>query len=170
MTTGPVEQFHVRLSNGQAFGPASMELIEQWAREGRIPVDALLAPLNGSAVRSVLAEPRLRSALQPSVAMMATPPTAPGPVKGDDASGAGVMIPYKNPPALIGYYMAVASLIPVLGALLGPVAVGLGIAGLRKRLKNPEVHGIAHAWIAIILGGICGIGYITLLVISARMR
>ena len=169
MTMGHAPQFTVRLASGQEFGPASMELIEQWARESRIPVDALLAPSDGSPVRSVLAEPRLRAALQSRVNMLATPPTTPGQVKADEG-GPGVMIPYKNPPALIGYYLAVASLSPGLGILLGPVAVGLGIAGLRKRLKNPEVHGIAHAWIAIILGTICSVGYILLAVVLVSAR
>jgi hypothetical protein len=165
MTIGPSAQFSVRLSSGQEFGPASLELIEHWAREGRIPVDALLVPVDGSAVRSVMAEPGLRSVLQASLMAAAAPPTEQGLVKADD-SAAGVMIPYKNPAALTGYYLAVASLIPGLGAVLGPVAVGVGIAGLRKRMKHPEVHGIAHAWVAIILGGICSIGYILLIVLA----
>ncbi len=162
MTTGPSQQFNVRLSNGQEFGPATIELIERWAREGRIPVDALLAPVDGSPVRSVMAEPRLRAVLQASMAMAASaataPPTTPGAITAPDST-TSVMIPYKNAPALVGYYLAVASLIPGLGAITGPIAVGLGIVGLRKRLKHPEVHGIAHAWIAIILGALCFIGY-----------
>ena len=164
MPTGQPEQFNLRISSGQEFGPATLDVLEQWAREGRVPMDGLLAPVDGSPVCSVFAEPRLRVLLQASAAVAAAPPTAPtAPVQAPE-SGVAVMIPYKNAPALIGYYMAVASLIPGLGLLTGPIAVGLGIVGLQKRLKHPEVHGIAHAWIAIILGAICAIGYAMLIV------
>jgi len=166
-----VRQFNLRLPSNQQFGPASMTLIEQWAREGRVPVEALLVPTDGSPVQSVLAEPRLRVLLQGMLAhapapiaagneqAQSFPPTSPGPVQPViNSGGMSVMIPYNNKPALIGYYLAVAALIPGLGVLLGPVAIGLGIAGLRKRLRQPEVHGLAHAWVAIILGAICTIG------------
>jgi len=33
-------------------------------------------------------------------------------------------------------------------------ALVLGIMGLRKRAKNPEVKGSVHAWIGIVLGGL----------------
>jgi hypothetical protein len=168
--SGPA-QFNLRLASGQEFGPATLELIEQWTRAGRVPVDALLVPINGSPVRSVMSEPSIR-ALQRTALLSQTaaaPPTSPGPVTAPADGGTAVMIPYKNAPALIGYYMAVAALIPGLGLVAGPVAVVLGIVGLRKRLKHPEVHGIVHAWIAIILGGLCFLGYgaIMLLMIAA---
>jgi hypothetical protein len=165
MSTGQSPQFNLRLPGGQEFGPATLELLEQLAREGRMPPDALLAPQDGSPVRSIFSEPRLRAVLQAAMTLPpAAPPTSPQPLPPQPDSGMAVMIPYKNQPALIGYYMAVASLIPGVGLLTGPIAVGLGIAGLRKRLKHPEVHGIAHAWIAIILGAMCTIGYAGLIV------
>ncbi|MCI0676250.1 MAG: hypothetical protein L0Y42_10815 [Phycisphaerales bacterium] len=146
-------KYMVRLSNGQEFGPASMELIEQWAREGRVPVDGLLAPLDGvgmgAGVRSVMAEPKLRAILQapPTVSTGLRQPA--GVPEGGAMSG---MIPYKNPPALVGYYLAIFSLLPMVGIVLGIPAVILGIIGLRKRMKEPAARGMAHAWIAIILG------------------
>lgn len=165
MSTGQSPQFNLRLPAGQEFGPATVELLEQWAREGRMPPDALMVPLDGSPARSVFSEPRLRAVLQAAMTLSpAAPPTSPQPLPQQPDSSVAVMIPYKNQPALIGYYMAVASLIPGVGLLAGPIAVGLGIAGLRKRLKHPEVHGIAHAWVAIILGGLCAVGYGALIV------
>ena len=70
--------------------------------------------------------------------------------KGDSTGG---IIPYKNPPALIGYYLAIASLIPCIGFLFGVAACILGIVGLVKRNQTPEIKGSVHAWIGIVLGG-----------------
>jgi hypothetical protein len=73
--------------------------------------------------------------------------------RGSDEAVATV-VPYKNAPALIGYYLGVFSLIPCLGLPLGIAAIPLGIVGLKKRKQHPEIHGAAHAWVAIILGSI----------------
>jgi hypothetical protein len=70
---------------------------------------------------------------------------------GDAVSG---LIPYKNPPALIAYYLGLISLFPCLGILFAIPALVLGIMGLRKRAENPEVKGSVHAWIGIVLGGL----------------
>jgi hypothetical protein len=86
------------------------------------------------------------------------PPTVAGPVQrrgnepGADATGG--VIPYKNPHALIGYYVSICSLLPILGAIAGPAAVVLGIMGLVRRKRTPIIRGSVHAWIAIILGTI----------------
>jgi len=68
--------------------------------------------------------------------------------------GTGGLIPYKNMPALVSYYLGVFSLVPCLGFFLGVAAVILGIIGLRKRAENPIIKGAAHAWVGIILGGL----------------
>jgi hypothetical protein len=77
---------------------------------------------------------------------------APTPSGASDALSK--IIPYRNTPALIGYYFAVFSLIPCIGAPLAVVAIVLGVMGLRKAMEHPEAHGKAHAWIAIVLGGL----------------
>lgn len=64
------------------------------------------------------------------------------------------LIPYHNSQALIAYYLAIFSLIPCFGFPLGIAAVVLGIMGLKKSRKNPEVKGAAHAYVGIILGGL----------------
>lgn len=69
--------------------------------------------------------------------------------KGDVTGG---VIPYKNPPALIAYYLSLFSIIPFLGILLGIVAFILGIIGLIKKKEKPIIKGGVHAWIGIILG------------------
>lgn len=169
-------KYFIRLSSGQQFGPAPLEMIFQWAREGRIPVDALLVPAEGRPVQSVLTEPTLRGILQqaPIGVSIITPGAAPemppsgaggaafGIATGVEADGASsavpgseplaVIIPYKNPPALIGYYIGIVSWIPLVGLIAGPTAIVLGIIGLKRRKRQPQVRGMAHAWIAIIMG------------------
>ena len=79
------------------------------------------------------------------------------PVPKGDATGG--VIPYKNPTALIGYYLGVFSLIPIIGVLLGIPAFILGILGLKAKKAHPEVKGSVHAVVAILLGAISTILY-----------
>ena len=80
---------------------------------------------------------------------------APEIAAGDNAGDAtGGIIPYKNMPALLAYYLGLASLIPCFGFFLGIASFVLGIIGLRKRAQNPAVKGSVHAWIGIVLGGL----------------
>ncbi len=71
----------------------------------------------------------------------------------------GAIIPYKNKSALIGYYLGVFSLIPFVGIVLGALAFIFGLKGRRLAIEHPEVRGSVHAWIGIILGGLCFLGY-----------
>jgi hypothetical protein len=73
------------------------------------------------------------------------------------------MIPAKNPGALTGYYLAVFSIIPVLGIFLGIGAFILGIMGLKAANRNPAIKGKSHAWVAILVGGFFGFGYLILI-------
>ena len=41
---------------------------------------------------------------------------------------------------------------PIFGPILGPIALILGILGLRTVRKHPEAKGTAHAIVGIILG------------------
>jgi hypothetical protein len=79
------------------------------------------------------------------------------------------VIPYKNTQALAAYYCGVFSLIPCVGIILGYVALVLGVLGLRYAKAHPEAHGKVHAWIGVILGGLCGIGYTLLIAIPIVM-
>jgi hypothetical protein len=77
----------------------------------------------------------------------------PAPQQGNQGDATGGLIPYKNPPALIAYYISLLSLLPIVGIPFGISAFILGIIGLKKRAANPVIKGAAHAWIGIILGG-----------------
>lgn len=65
---------------------------------------------------------------------------------------ASTIIPYKNPKALAAYYCGVFGLIPCVGAILGPIALILGILGLRYVKVNPTAKGTGHAIAGVVLG------------------
>lgn len=154
--------FHVHPPAGGSFGPATIEVIAQWAREGRVPREAQIVGANGS---SVLAgeHPRLLSIVN-------APPTVSGvvarPVEAEDG-GVSLIIPYKNGAALAGYYVSIGSLIPIVGLVLGPVAIILGVLGIRARTRNPAVHGLVHAWIAIVLGSLVVLAHVAIIAAMA---
>lgn len=81
------------------------------------------------------------------------PPTASAPVSHIQGDNTGGVIPYKNPQALLAYYIGLFALIPLLGLAMGPAALVLGLRGLKYGRENPVVKGQAHAWIGIVLGG-----------------
>jgi hypothetical protein len=64
-----------------------------------------------------------------------------------DATGG--IIPYKNPNALLAYYLGILSGLPFIGLPLGIASFILGIRGLQARKNNPIVKGSVHAGIGI---------------------
>lgn len=80
-------------------------------------------------------------------------PLPPAYQNNNQGDATGGLIPYKNPHALIAYYLGLFSLFPVLGLLLAIPALVLGIIGLRNRNRNPAIKGSVHAWIGIVMGG-----------------
>ena len=77
-----------------------------------------------------------------------------------EGDATGGLIPYKNPAALTAYYLSIFGMFPCIGIVLSIPAFILGIIGLKKRAANPIIKGAAHAWIGIILGGLCTIGHL----------
>ncbi len=73
--------------------------------------------------------------------------------RNDPDDAVTTIIPYKNVPALISYYLGILALLPLIGLLPGIAALILGILGLKKRAANPSARGSVHAWIGIVLGG-----------------
>jgi hypothetical protein len=155
----------VTLPDGRQFSAASADVLTRWAKEGRIPADAIITHAD---------QPPIVAARHPALLGMipgAAPPVQPGPVAAPPQDTAvSVIIPYRNGPALAGYYVSIASLIPGFGLILGPVAIWLGIAGLKKVRREPQAHGTAHAIIAIVLGALTTIFYwgMVILVIATR--
>jgi hypothetical protein len=85
------------------------------------------------------------------------------------ASGSGAfggLIPYRNTAALVGYYLAVFSIIPCF-FFLGIAGFILGIIGLNNAKNRPELGGVAHSWVGIIAGGLFGFGWLLLFLLTA---
>lgn len=61
------------------------------------------------------------------------------------------LIPTKNMPALISYYLGVASLIPFLGCALAIPALICGVIGVLKANSDKEAGGMGHAITGIVL-------------------
>jgi hypothetical protein len=61
------------------------------------------------------------------------------------------LIPGKNPAALVGYYLGVGCLLPLIGMLLSLPALICGVIGAVKAKSNPEAKGMGHAIAAIVL-------------------
>ncbi len=78
------------------------------------------------------------------------PPVHPN----NESDSTGGLIPYKNPHALIAYYLGLFSLFPCVGLLLAIPAFILGIMGWRRYRANPIIRGQVHAWIGIVMGGL----------------
>src|SRR2546423_1389683 len=78
--------------------------------------------------------------------------------KGSGDAGVGYVIPYKNVPALVSYYIGmVGSLLCFCGGLSflsGSTAVVLRIMGLVRASKNTQAHRRVHALVGIIPGGV----------------
>jgi hypothetical protein len=89
----------------------------------------------------------------------------------NQSDATGGLIPYKNMRALIAYYLGVFSLIPCLGAALGPAALILGILGLNYAKKNEFARGTAHAIVGIVLGALTTLGHlgVAVLIIVAAL-
>jgi len=85
------------------------------------------------------------------------------PVQTDDALSA--LVPYKNIPALIAYYLGVFSAIPCVGLFLGTAALILGIKGLKIAKERPDLKGKVHAWVGILVGGFFGFLYLILTIL-----
>jgi len=80
-------------------------------------------------------------------------PPQPYPTGNDPIEG---MIPYKNPPALIAYYLGVFSFVV---PFMGIASIVTGFIGLSKHKENPLVRGKGHSITGIILGVLTVIGW-----------
>ena len=152
------------------YGPVPVELLRQWINEGRANGQTRVRSEDGE-WRPLAQYPEFSIAL----AAAAPPPRlpTPPPFSVDPATDTlSCVIPYRNVPALVAYYLAVFSVLPCVGALLGLVALVLGIKGLRIARQNPEAKGRVHAWIGILVGGFFFVAYTILgiFVVAAMPR
>ena len=155
------QQYKIKGTDGNEYGPVSTEELSQWIAQNRCTRDSLVeADGSGEWVPlATLPEFQGDFASSPSASASATP-------KGD--GGVSTVIPYKNVPALVGYYLAIFSglglLCPPAGFVLALPALILGIIGLKKVNANPEAKGTVHAWIGILGGAFFCIVFILMMV------
>jgi hypothetical protein len=157
-----VKMYHIVGSDNQPRGPIDAATLNQWIAEGRANGQTMTC-VEGSQEWKPLA---YFSEFAPALTGLASPPPSgyPGAAPPHLGQGSGEgdatggLIPYKNKQALIGYYMAFAGglimFIPVLGIFFSIGTLIMGIKGLKNVKENPVVRGTAHAWIAVIGGGL----------------
>jgi hypothetical protein len=159
----PFENVEVLLPNGQKHGPVDWATLTSWARQGNMPPGTMLVDAASREKRALSDFPQLAppATANPYQSPLATPGMSAAPGTADEP--VSYIIPYKNAPALISYYLGIFSLvacIPLLGfvgVVMGFAALVLGIKGLRLAAANPQAHGRVHAWIGIICGPICAL-------------
>lgn len=139
---------------GQQQGPHDVAEVNAMLANGSLPSLSSLAWHEGLTEWVPLAT-------IPGIVIPGTPATAaprpapaanPAPGASNEADVLRTVIPYKNPMALAAYYLGIFGMIPVLGIVLALPALGLGIAGLVRRKRNPLLKGAVHAWVGVALG------------------
>ena len=136
------QQYKIKGTGGAEYGPVSTEELQQWVAQNRCTRESLVE-VDGSGER-------VPPATLPEVQDTFVAPPAPAPASGEGEGGVSTVIPYKNVPALIAYYVGVFCII--CPPLLCFPAIILGVIGLRRVKENPEVKGTAHAWIGVLSG------------------
>ena len=83
-------------------------------------------------------------------------------------AGLEILIPLRNMPALVAYYLGVFSLAPCIGLVLAIPACICGIIGLVKASRHPEVKGKVHAWIGV-FAPLYALGVMALLFLAMKL-
>jgi len=137
------QQYKIKGTDGAEYGPVSTEELQHWIAQSRCTRESLVKVDGSGEWVSLATLPEFQDAF-------AAPPPAPAPASAQGEGGVSTVIPYKNVPALIAYYVGVFCII--CPPLLCFPAIILGVIGLRRVKENPEVKGTAHAWIGILSG------------------
>lgn len=145
-------------ADGKEYGSITVEQLKRWITENRVNRQTSVKSEGDANWKPLDSLPELAGAFIP-------PPISPALAPATN-SGLNVIIPYRNPSALVAYYLGVFSLIPFIGILLGIMGFVLGILGLRYRRRNPAAGGVVHAWIGIVVGGLFGFGWLVLTIIA----
>ena len=75
------------------------------------------------------------------------------------------LIPTKNPPALVSYYVGVASLICIFAPILSPISIYFGVKAMRMIKEQPGLPGKGHAITGFVLSGFSLAVFLFLLVV-----
>lgn len=143
--------FTVQNPDGTQHGPASIEQLKAWAQKGLLSSTSRLIPDGGGQPIAAAGFLPLQGYLDSESDVVAR------------------IIPWRNSSALIGYYFGLLGIIPLVGCILSPVAIVLGILGILKWKKDHRSRGLAHAIVAIICG-IIGLLISGLIIASLAMK
>ena len=143
--------FTVQNPDGTQHGPASIEQLKAWAQKGLLSSTSRLIPDGGGQPIAVAGFLPLQGYLDSQSDVLAT------------------LIPWRNSCALIGYYFGLLGIIPLVGCILSPVAIVLGILGILKWKKDHRSRGLVHAIVAIICG-LIGLLISGLIIASLAMK
>jgi len=143
--------FTVQNPDGTQHGPASIDQLKAWAQEGLLSSTSRLIPDGGGQPIAVAGFLPLQGYLDSQSDVLAT------------------LIPWRNSCALIGYYFGLLGIIPLVGCILSPVAIVLGILGILKWKKDHRSRGLVHAIVAIICG-LIGLLISGLIIASLAMK
>lgn len=102
----------------------------------------------------------------PSPAVRAAKPRTRAGIAKDKLFGS--LMPLNNPLAVRAYGLSLYGLVPLVGAVCGPVAFGLGLVGGVLRGRKPEIGGGNFVLAAVILGGIESLAHVFGLASIAR--
>ncbi len=134
--------------DNQQQGPFTVDEINDRLRSGAVIASGTFAWYEGCSGWMTLDR-------VPGVFVLNTPPTfVAGAMPSSQSDATGGLIPYKNPYALVGYYLSIFSMIPFVGIPLGVAGIICGIVGVRRRNRNPIMRGTAHAWFAILFSAL----------------
>jgi hypothetical protein len=161
------------------YGPVPAEVVRDWIVEGRANGRTLVQAEGTADWRP------LNTVTELARALPMPPPVPPDPAAtAPRGGGLNKIVPFRNIPALAGYYCAVFAVLPLFaiavgstsryarevvfdllpfaGMLPGFIAVLLGLSGLRLARQTPMAGGRVHSWVGIVLGGLCAVGYLAL--------
>ncbi len=156
-------------SDQKEYGPIDAESVRQWLAEGRLNAQSLARAEGAGQWQPLAAFPELARQISQTTA---PPPLVRPPPAGTGGETIATIIPYRNPRALLAYYLGIFSLFPVLGMFLGIAAFILALQGLRLASRHPAAKGKVHAWIGIVCGGIFGLVYliVNILIVVAIIK
>ena len=165
-------QYTIRDNFGNLYGPASIELLRQWIREGRIVAGMLIAPEGTTQWMEVSSHLGLADLFGKPALSYAQPMPAPAPVPAVSTTPATPTTPvelvYHHSTArvhllsivslitgILGFFTCCCMVLYPVGALLGMAAVITGIIALREIKARPDEYtGTPLAIIGIICGSI----------------
>ena len=133
--------------DGQEYGPVPAEQVKKWIWEKRLEKTSPTLPQGAADWIFLGSLPEFAADF--------------GPVPGTDAPSYS-----RNRVAQKAFYLGIFAVIPILGALLGWIALVLGMRGLVFYWKTPGAGGKLQAWVGIVVGGACGLAYSTLIVLA----